>query len=48
MNPDADDSWSDTSSEDNDERDLPLQSRAYQLEMFELSMQENIICVVGL
>jgi len=44
----VDDTWSETSSEDNDEATAspPLQSRAYQIEMFEHSMQGNIIAVV--
>lgn len=48
MDPDSDDSWSDTSSEDEDHYNdnLPLHSRAYQVEMFEHSMQGNIIAVV--
>lgn len=48
MDPDSDDSWSDTSSEEEDHYNdnLPLHSRAYQVEMFEHSMQGNIIAVV--
>ncbi|KAK4935276.1 Dicer-like protein 2 [Elasticomyces elasticus] len=44
-----DDTWSETSSEDNTESATksPLQSRAYQIEMFEHSMQGNIIAVMG-
>lgn len=43
-----DDDWSDTSSEDRPEATTSrlLQSRAYQIEMFEHSMQGNIIAVV--
>ncbi|KAI1613435.1 hypothetical protein EDD36DRAFT_265124 [Exophiala viscosa] len=44
-----DDTWSESSSEDDTDPTTipPLQSRAYQIEMFEHSMQGNIIAVMG-
>ncbi|KAJ9603105.1 Dicer-like protein 2 [Cladophialophora chaetospira] len=47
MNSDSDDTWSDTSEEDESRNSPPLQSRAYQIEMFEHSMKGNIIAVMG-
>lgn len=41
-------SWSDTSAEDEVAGVKALQSRAYQIEMFEQSMQGNIIAVVAI
>lgn len=43
---DEHDDWSDTSGEDEDAGFAPLHSRTYQVEMFEQSMQGNIIAVV--
>jgi len=43
---DEHDCWSDTCGEDEQAGFEPLQSRAYQLEMFEQSMEGNIIAVV--
>ena len=45
MNSDSDSPWSDTDEDEGPERP-PLQSRAYQIEMFEESMKGNIIAVV--
>ncbi|EXJ77012.1 hypothetical protein A1O3_10169 [Capronia epimyces CBS 606.96] len=47
MDVDTDDVWSDTSQEEEEELALPIQSRAYQIEMFEHSMKGNIIAVMG-
>ncbi|KIW62289.1 hypothetical protein PV04_10473 [Phialophora macrospora] len=47
MDPDSDETWSDTSEEDGSRNAPPLQSRAYQIEMFEHSMMGNIIAVMG-
>src|ERR1700761_9528610 len=47
MDSDADETWSDTSEEDESRKSPPLQSRAYQLEMFEHSMKGNIIVVMA-
>ncbi len=41
------DTWSDTSVEDESRKSPPLQSRAYQIEMFEHSMKGNVIAVMG-
>jgi len=41
-----DDSWSDTSSEDDEPKVRQIQPRAYQLEMFQHSMERNIIATV--
>ncbi|EXJ54825.1 hypothetical protein A1O7_10166 [Cladophialophora yegresii CBS 114405] len=47
MDSEIDETWSDTSEED-DCRDItPIQSRAYQIEMFEHSMKENVIIVMA-
>ncbi|KIW14028.1 hypothetical protein PV08_06809 [Exophiala spinifera] len=43
----SEESWSDTESEASDELEAPLRSYAYQIEMFEHSMQGNIIAVMG-
>lgn len=41
--------WSDTSSEDEDQiSSPPIQSRTYQIEIFERSLKENIIAMVKL
>jgi hypothetical protein len=47
MDLDSDDTWSDTSAEEESRNTPALQSRAYQIEMFEHSMQGNIIAVMG-
>ena len=46
MDLDSDDTWSDTSEEEEVQSNIPLLSRAYQIEMFNHSMKENIIAVV--
>lgn len=46
MTNESDESWSDTESEDDDLFETPLRSYAYQIEMFERSMEGNIIAVV--
>ncbi|KIX05476.1 uncharacterized protein Z518_06348 [Rhinocladiella mackenziei CBS 650.93] len=46
MDFDLDDTWSDTSLEE-DNQDNPIQSRAYQIEMFEHSLKGNIIAVMA-
>lgn len=48
MDSDSEDVWSDTSDEDEAKQSVPLQSRAYQIEMFEHTMKGNIIAVVRL
>lgn len=48
MELDSDDTWSVTSAEEDCQNAAPLQSRAYQIEMFEASMKGNIIAVVRL
>ncbi|OQV01614.1 Ribonuclease III domain-containing protein [Cladophialophora immunda] len=47
MDLDPEDIWSDTSEEGEVQSDPPLSSRAYQIEMFNHSMKENIIAVMG-
>ncbi len=47
MDLESEDTWSDSESEAGDHDGLPLHSRAYQIEMFEQSMQGNIIAIVG-
>jgi hypothetical protein len=42
----SEDSWSDSEPDACDQASLPLHSRAYQIEMFEQSMQGNIIAIV--
>ncbi|ETI20103.1 hypothetical protein G647_08137 [Cladophialophora carrionii CBS 160.54] len=47
MDSEFDETWSDTSEED-ERRDItPIQSRAYQIEMFEHSMKGNVIAVMA-
>lgn len=46
METDSDDTWSVTSNEEESQNVTLLQSRAYQIEMFEASMKGNIIAVV--
>lgn len=46
MDLESEDTWSDSESEAGDQDSLPLHSRAYQIEMFEQSMQGNIIAIV--
>ncbi|KAK5245690.1 Dicer-like protein 2, partial [Exophiala xenobiotica] len=43
----SEDSWSDSEPDACDQASLPLHSRAYQIEMFEQSMQGNIIAIMG-
>jgi hypothetical protein len=47
MDLDSDSTWSDTADEDDSKNRLPLRSRAYQIEMFEASLKENIVAVVS-
>jgi len=46
MDLESEDSWSDSEPDACDQASLPLHSRAYQIEMFEQSMQGNIIAIV--
>lgn len=43
----SEETWSDSESEADDVLETPLRSYAYQIEMFEQSLQGNIIAVVG-
>ncbi|KAK5453406.1 Dicer-like protein 2 [Exophiala xenobiotica] len=47
MDLESEDSWSDSEPDACDQASLPLHSRAYQIEMFEQSMQGNIIAIMG-
>ncbi|KIX93481.1 uncharacterized protein Z520_10901 [Fonsecaea multimorphosa CBS 102226] len=47
MDLDSEDTWSDTSEEEEAVTNMPLLSRAYQMEMFNHSMKENIIAVMA-
>ena len=49
LNSPDDDHWSETESSSDEEANGPItiQSRAYQIEMFERSLQGNTIAVVG-
>ena len=46
MDSESDSPWSDTSEEDEANNRPLLQSRAYQIEMLEASMKQNIVAVV--